>query len=277
MPVGKRSDSASRLADAQRHLAILRRASRTRSITQRFCILSASLLLFLGRCHYTDTSYREYRYFYTMLNPALVHQTAIVDRSYTVEEPTPDSTTFGIQGARIVLSLEGSSDSTVFVESTAIGLYRTSDSGWVQPCSSYRIRITSDSFFGETRLRVPGRFQILFPPDGTHFTDQDSLQPLVWTRSPCAAAYRIAVQDSSPRRRRLFNLPLVLPDSITAIDLHPFSLFDSSSTYYVKIYAMDSSSALRRGTVDTIGQDFLALTGAHVLNQVKVYFQRTGP
>jgi hypothetical protein len=166
----------------------------------------------------------------------------------------------------------------VFVESTSTGLYRTLDSGLVRPCSSYRIRVTSDSFAGEARVRVPGQFNIIFPPEGIHFSDTNSLMIVAWTRSLCTPGYRILIQDSTPRRRRMFSFPVFLPDSITFVNLKPFyeSYFDSSGAYYIKIYALDSVSA-SQGGIDTIGQGFLAATGAMVSKQVKVYYDRMRP
>ena len=241
--------------------------------------LSLCLILLSAACDEVDTTYQEYRYLYTMLDPDLALQSAIVDRSYRSEEPIPDSLNYGVRSARIVLQLEGGSDSTVFVESTATGLYRSVDANWIRPCSSYRIRVTSDSLSGETRVRIPGQFSIMFPPNGIHFTDTNSLMILAWTRSLCTPGYRIVIQDSLLRRRRMFSFPIFLPDSITLVNLKPFyqSYFDSSGTYYIKVYALDSATAGRQGGIDTIGTNFLAATGAMVTRQVKVYYDRMRP
>jgi hypothetical protein len=53
----------------------------------RLVFLAAVALLFSTACNHTDNSYQELRYFYTMLNPVLAHQSAIVDRSYSSVEP----------------------------------------------------------------------------------------------------------------------------------------------------------------------------------------------
>jgi hypothetical protein len=169
------------------------------------------------------------------------------------------------------------------VESTATGLYRTDVANWVMPCSSYTIHVTSDSFEGQARVRIPGSFSLLFPPNNTHFTDTNSHQPVVWTRSQGAGDYRVLVQDSAPdtvARKGVsirIRVPILLPDTITAIDLKPLDQFDSSGTYYLKVFAIDSATAFSMGNIDTIGPNFLGTTGAIEENKIKVYYQRTQP
>jgi len=245
--------------------------------------MAAAALLFFADCNNTDNTYRELRYFYTMLNPALPHQTAIVDRSYSSDEAIPDTTDFGVPGARIVLTLDGNGDSTVMVDSTDSGLYRTNVANWVMPGSSYTIHVTSDSFQGQARVRIPGSFRILFPPNNTHFTDTNSHQPVLWTRSQGCGDYRVLVQDSAPdtvARKGVsirIRVPILVPGADTAIDLKPFGEFDSSGTYYLKVYAIDSATAFSMGNIDTIGPNFLGTTGAIIENKIKVYYQRTQP
>jgi len=246
-------------------------------------------ILLVVSCQPETSNYKEQLYVYATLMPDLGYQSVIVDRTRSVDEPTPDSLEFGVSGATVTLRRFGADDSLILTESPdTTGLYHDYDATsrpWIRACSTYQLSVScavgEESFprlDGEKRIRVPGQFSITRPRFGESFSDTN-LPVFSWQHSDGAAGYRVYAVDTLYRKRGfLRRLPVATTD--TLIDIQPFyqGLFDSTSAYIIRVFALDSNLVrLERGAVDTIGPDILAVIGAQAVASTIINYYRVRP
>jgi hypothetical protein len=252
-------------------------------------LLPALAYLLLTGCNQDVSGYREMIYVFAVLNPGLRQQTVIVDRSHSVDENLPDSM-HAASGAEVKLWRENSSDTVVLGDQGRQGFYTDSlvpGRPWVFPCSSYRLSVRLDSFYGATRIAVPGAFAITVPRAGETLhdpmgpDDTISIPVFRWGRSSRAARYRVlAVPHPAPKEEAMFTFPVVVSD--TFADVRPYyrMMFDSTGFYTIKVFASDSGRAglhMQENRVDTIGQNVLADCGARVIDSTLVFYLRLRP
>jgi hypothetical protein len=226
----------------------------------------ALLLSFLA-CNPDPSNYREQMTVYTTLDPGLAHQVVVVDRTYRVDEPAPDSA--GVSGAVVRLWRVNSQDTIAFAESTRAGFYRdTMAAPCISPCSSYVLDVVWQGFHGTVSITVPGALNFIRPLHNE--TLSVALLPaLVWSNSLNARQYRVRV-TAPGRRDTLFPMPLVTQD--TFLPVYP-SMLDTSGWYGMHVYAMDDNlyrQYRRTAVMDTIGTDVLANVGAHCVDSIRV-------
>ncbi len=223
------------------------------------------LLLFVG-CNSNPDNYREQMIVYTILDPGLAHQVVVVDRTYRVDEPAPDS--IGVSGAIVKLWRAGSADTVAFPESTRVGFYRdTLSNRCVLPCSTYQLDVTWQGFHGSTTVTVPDTFRFVSPHAGDTLSAANP-PVFVWRTSLHSAQYRLRLSGSS-RRDSSFNLPLLTQDTF----LLPFpGVFDTAGSFGLHIYALDSHLYGYEigASMDTIGEDVLADVGAQTVDSIRV-------
>jgi len=226
---------------------------------------AAALLLFVG-CNSNPDNYREQMIVYTTLNPGLAHQVVVVDRTYRVDEPAPES--IGVSGAVVRLWREGSADTVAFPESTRVGFYRdTLTYPCVLPCSTYRLDVNWQGFHGTTTITAPDTFRFISPHAGETLSASNA-PALVWRRSLYSAQYRIRL-SGPPRRDSSFDLPIVTQDTF----LLPYpGLFDTAGAFGLHIYALDRHlySYEAGASMDTIGENVLADIGAQTVDSIRV-------
>jgi hypothetical protein len=227
---------------------------------------SVALLLLLLACNSNPSNYREQMIVYAVLNPGQAHQVVVVDRTYRVDEPAPES--IGVAGAIVKLWREGSTDTVALPESTRTGFYRdTLPYPFVLPCSTYRLDVNWNGFHGAATITVPDTFRIISPYPGETLS-ASSPPAFVWRRSLCSAQYRLRLSrpqtpDSS------FHLPLLTQDTF----LPPLpGVFDTTGLIGIHIYALDSHlyGYLIGADMDTIGENVLADIGAQSVDSIRV-------
>lgn len=235
-------------------------------------------LLFATGCQPEIRDYQEQLFVYATLMPGQRYQSIIVDRTRAIDEPTPDSLVFGISGAQVTLRCLETGESIAFRESDTIGLYHDYDAitrPSVKPCSTYHLQVRYGPFQGEQYIRIPGEFAITSPAFMASFSDTN-LPVCSWRRSAGTAGYRLYAVDTLRRRRSfLRRLPVATTD--TMIDIRPFyqGLFDSTGTYVIRVFALDSHLLrLERGAVDTIGPRVLAVIGSQTVATTIVNYTR---
>ena len=223
------------------------------------------LLLFVG-CNSNPDNYREQMIVYTVLNPELAHQVVVVDRTYRVDEPAPEST--GVSGAIVKLWREGSADTVAFPESSRVGFYRdTLSNRCVLPCSTYQLDVTWQGFHGSTTITVPDTFRFVSPHPGETLS-ASSPPVFVWRRSLYSSQYRLRL-SGPPKRDSFFDLPLLTQDTF----LLPFpGVFDTAGLFGLHIYALDRhlSDYETGASMDTIGENVLADVGAQTVDSIRV-------
>ena len=230
------------------------------------CSLALSLLLFA--CNSNPSNYREQMTVYATLDPGLAHQVVVVDRTYRVDEPAPDSA--GVSGAVVKLWRENSLDTIAFVESTRVGFYRdTMPFPCVSPCSSYFLDVVWQDFHGTVSITVPDTFSFIRPVHNETLSVA-RLPALVWSHSLRARQYRIRL-TAPGGRDSLFRMPLVTQD--TFMPVYP-GMFDTIGLYGLHLYALDDHLYRYNkpgSSMDPIGEDVLADVGAHTADSIRVF------
>jgi hypothetical protein len=228
------------------------------------------LLLIFVNCNSNPDNYREQMIVYTVLNPGLAHQVVVVDRTYPVDKPAPESV--GVPGAIVKLWREGSTDTVALPESTRTGFYRdTLSYPCILPCSTYRLDVNWQGFHGTTTITVPDTFRFVSPYEGETLSASNP-PAFVWRGSLHSAQYRLRLSGATTRDSS-FNLPLLTQDTF----LPPLpGVFDTTGSFGIHIYALDShlyaynESPLIGAEMDTIGKDVLADVGAQSVDSIRV-------
>lgn len=239
-----------------------------RNLKSSVILLACTLTLLLPSlaCNSNPSNYREQMIVYTVLDPGMAHQVVVVDRTYPVDEPAPESV--GVPGAAVKLWREGSTDTVALPESTRIGFYRdTLPYRCVLPCSIYRLDVNWQGFHGTATITVPDTFGFVSPHAGETLSASNP-PAFVWRGSLGSAQYRLRLsgpqmQDSS------FHLPLLTQDTFLA----PLpGVFDTVGSFGIHIYALDSHlyGYLIGAEMDTIGEDVLADIGAQTVDSIRV-------
>jgi hypothetical protein len=239
--------------------------------------IGALFLLLALSCEKDTSTYQERMIVYTTLDPRLAHQSVIVDRSYRVDESAPESV--GVPGAVVKLWQEGSTDTARLNDTERQGFYQdTLTAPFIFGCSTYRLAVQWQGFFGQDSVTVPDTFHITRPLPGDTL-DTTSLPTFAWTPSKCAVSYLVYITALNPRQRSprrpggpVFRRPIqTAADSLDIRSLAQ-SIFDTTGVYRLRVYALDShlDQAQTQGSdLDSIGLNALGNCGAQASDSIR--------